>query len=387
MENQLITIKPIKKIKGFQDLKIKKEEITGILPHIASISPSRNLTLKESNILNKVIGSYEKVNSDLDLDKDEFVLQGHEINEFKSIKTQDRARYLIYRYKYNKYPELKIVDDFPPCIQIEPASICNYRCIMCYQIDKSFSNKSSGYMGYMNLDLYKNIIDQVEGKVEAITLASRGEPLLNKNFVDMLEYSSGKFLGFKINTNASLLSEKLCHTILSNLDIGTIVFSIDAADKTLYEKIRVNGDFDKVMRNISMFKEIKEKYYKSSNIVTRVSGVKLNDDQDIDEMEKVWLQYVDQTGFTNYTPWQSSYENSANDITSPCTELWRRMFVWQDGIVNPCDYDYKSTLSVGNSTESTISNLWNSDKYIALRDAHLQSKRSSKSPCNQCPMS
>jgi radical SAM protein with 4Fe4S-binding SPASM domain len=386
MENQLITIKPIKKTKGFQDLKIKKEDITGILPHIASISPSVNLTSKESNILNKVIGSYEKVNSDLDLDKDEFVLQGHEINEFKSIKTQDRARYLIYRYKYNKYPELKIVDDFPPCIQIEPASICNYRCIMCYQIDKSFSNKSNGYMGYMDLNLYKNIIDQIEGRVEAVTLASRGEPLLNKDFIKMLEYSSGKFLGFKINTNASLLSEKLSHAILSNLDVGTIVFSIDAADKALYEKIRVNGDFEKVMRNISMFKEIKEKYYKTSKIVTRVSGVKLNDDQDIHEMEKIWLQYVDQTGFTNYTPWQSSYENSANDITSPCTELWRRMFVWQDGIVNPCDYDYKSTLSVGEATETKISNLWNSDKYKELRNSHLELKRESKSPCNQCPM-
>ena len=386
MENQLIQIKPLMKTKGFQDLKIKKEDIAGILPHIASISPNSNLTINEKNILNKVIGSYEKVNLDIELNKDEFILKGHEINEFKSIKTQDHARYLIYRYKYNKYPELKIVDDYPPCIQIEPSSICNYRCIMCYQIDKSFSNKSTGYMGYMDLELYKNIIDQVDGKVEGITLASRGEPLLNKNFVKMLEYSSGKFLGFKINTNASLLTEKLSHTILSNLEIGTIVFSIDAADKALYEQIRINGDFEKVMRNISMFKEIKEKYYKTSNIVTRVSGVKINDDQDIDEMEKVWLQYVDQTGFTKYTPWQTSYENSTNNITSPCTELWRRTFVWQDGIVNPCDYDYKSTLSVGKATESSISSLWNSKKYKTLRESHLASKRTAKSPCNQCPM-
>jgi radical SAM protein with 4Fe4S-binding SPASM domain len=202
----------------------------------------------------------------------------------------------------------------------------------------------------------------------------------------MIEYSSGKFLGFKINTNASLLTEKLSHTILSNLEIGTIVISIDAADKTLYEKIRVNGDFEKVIKNISMFKEIKEKYYKNSNVVTRVSGVKLNEEQDIDEMESIWLNYVDQTGFTKYTPWQSSYENNTNDLNSPCTELWRRMFVWQDGIVNPCDYDYKSILTVGNATETSISNLWNSDKYSELRNSHLTSQRSCKSPCNKCPM-
>jgi radical SAM protein with 4Fe4S-binding SPASM domain len=386
MDHQLINIKPLNKTKGFQDLKIKKDDIARVYPNISSISPSRNLSSKESLILKKIIKSYEKVNSGIELDQADFVLSGHEINEFNSIKVQDYARYLIYRYKYNKYPELKIVDDFPPCIQIEPSSICNYRCVMCYQIDKSFSNKSTGYMGYMDLDIYKNIIDQIEGKVEAVTLASRGEPLLNKNFIKMLEYSSGKFLGFKINTNASLLTEKLSHTILSNLEIGTLVFSIDAADKKLYEKIRVNGDFDKVLRNISMFKEIKEKYYKDSNIVTRVSGVKINEDQDIEEMENVWLNYVDQTGFTKYTPWQSSYENNINDINSPCTELWRRMFVWQDGIVNPCDYDYKSTLSVGKVPETPISNLWNSNKYKELRESHSKLERSKKSPCNKCPM-
>ena len=386
MDKQLIEIKPILKTKGFQDLKIKKEDTAGIYPAIVSINQNSGLSNKESSILNKVLSSYEKVNSGLELNKDDYVLKGHEISEFKSIKRKNHARYLIYRYKYNKYPELKIIDDFPPCIQIEPSSICNYRCIMCYQIDRSFSNKSTGFMGYMDLDLYKNIIDQIEGNIEAVTMASRGEPLLNKNFVKMLEYASGKFLGFKINTNASLLSEELSHTILSNIDIGTIVFSIDAAEKNLYEKIRVNGDFEKVLRNICMFKEIKEKYYKSSNIITRVSGVKLNDDQDIDEMEKVWLQYVDQTGFTKYTPWESSYENLTNEITSPCTELWRRMFVWQDGVVNPCDYDYKSTLSVGKVNDSSISNLWKSNKYKSLRSSHLEKKRSTESPCNQCPM-
>jgi radical SAM protein with 4Fe4S-binding SPASM domain len=386
MEAQPIKIKPITKTKGFQDLKFKKEDNVGIYAYIAAINKNNSLSANENNLINKVLSSYDKVQAGLELNKDDFVLKGHEINDFKSIKIKDHARYLLYRYKYNKYPELKIVDDYPPCIQIEPSSICNYRCIMCYQVDRSFSNKSSGYMGYMDLDLYKNIIDQIEGKVEAVTLASRGEPTLNKDFVKMLEYSSGKFLGFKINTNASLLSEELSHAILSNIDIGTIVFSIDAADKNIYEKIRVNGVFEKVLKNIARFKEIKEKYYKSSNLVTRVSGVKLNDYQDIDSMEEIWLQYVDQTGFTNYTPWETSYENDTNKISLPCTDLWRRMFVWQDGVVNPCDYDYKSTLSIGKVTESSISNLWKSDEYKSLRSLHLEQKRSMKSPCNQCPM-
>ena len=49
-----------------------------------------------------------------------------------------------------------------------------------------------------------------------------------------------EFLGLKINTNASMLNEKLIHSILSS-NFSEIVFSVDAADKDAYEKIRING--------------------------------------------------------------------------------------------------------------------------------------------------
>jgi len=156
MEEQSIKIKPIRKTKGFQDLKFKKEDIDGIYTYIAAINNNNSLSANENNLINKVLSSYDKIQEGLELNKDDFVLKGHEISEFKSIKSKDHGRYLLYRYKYNKYPELKIVDDYPPCVQIETSSICNYRCIMCYQVDRSFSNKNSGYMGYMDLDLYKN---------------------------------------------------------------------------------------------------------------------------------------------------------------------------------------------------------------------------------------
>ena len=44
-----------------------------------------------------------------------------------------------------------------------------------------------------------------------------------------------------------------------------------------------------------------------------------------------------------------------------CSDLWRRMFVWFDGKVNPCDYDYKSLLSNWNAHALSISEIWNSD--------------------------
>lgn len=387
----IINLKPQLRTKGFKNENFylnKKYSNSDKLIHkkikevIKNIS---NYNLKEKNIeiLKKIDNSYSNLFNNKLLKDDEFILSKHEIEEANRLDQKEYARYFIYRYKFNIYPKLKIIDDFPPCVQIEPTSICNYRCVMCYQADRTFSQKSNGYMGHMDLDFFKNLIDQLENNVEAITFASRGEPTLNKNFEKMLDYCSGKFLGLKMNTNASILNEKMIHSILSS-DIQTIVFSIDSADKENYEKIRVNGNFDKVINNLKNFSKIKDTHYKDSNKIIRISGVKINSKQSIDEMKKQWSEIADIVAFTNYNPWESAYDNKINDIISPCTELWSRIFIWWDGKVNPCDYDYKSVLSKWNAKENSISDIWNSEYYNYLRYVHLNNLRKKINPCNRC---
>ena len=104
----------------------------------------------------------------------------------------------------------------------------------------------------------------------------------------------------------------------------------------------------------------------------------------MDEMVNLWKPYADLVAFTNYSPWVSSYDNPANEIETPCTELWRRIFVWWDGRVNPCDYDYKSLLSDWDMKDNSISEIWNSDSYNNMREMHLNSKRSNLNPCRSC---
>ena len=61
------------------------------------------------------------------------------------------------------------------------------------------------------------------------------------------------------------------------------------------------------------------------------------------------------------------------------------MFVWYDGKVNPCDTDYKSTLSFSNLDEkNTVSKIWKSEEYNSLREKHLSEKRSEIEPCRRC---
>ena len=126
-------------------------------------------------------------------------MTGQDILKISKVKDDnDLARFLLYRYKYSLNPILFKIDKYPPNIQIEPTSICNFRCVMCYQADKSFSGKSNGHMGHMDLELYKKIIDEIDGNIEAVTLASRGEPTLNPKIIEMVQYSKDKFLGLKL---------------------------------------------------------------------------------------------------------------------------------------------------------------------------------------------
>ena len=169
---------------------------------------------------------------------------------------KDILRYLIHRYRYEIYPQKKVIDSFPPYLQIEPSSICNYRCVFCFMTDKTLTDKKNGFMGTMNLDLFKKVIDSAEGNVEFISLASRGEPLANKEIDKMLNYTVGKFLNLKINTNASLINEKKVHAILSG-GVKTLVISADAADEEKYKKLRVNGNLHRVLKNLELFNNIK----------------------------------------------------------------------------------------------------------------------------------
>jgi len=375
-----------KKHDSFFALKHRKnKKINSILNRIVKVSKDISTIEKLSSESQKV---FTQVTTDLLDDvkthsNNKFNLKSNVIAEIDTITDSNLPRYLVHRYRYEIFPQTKTIDNFPPYLQIEPTSICNYRCVFCFETDATFTKKKNGYMGEMTLDLFKKVIDQAEGNIEFISLASRGEPLACSDIIKMLEYTNGKFLNLKLNTNASLLDEKKCHAILSG-GVKTIVFSADAATEPLYSQLRVNGSLSKVLKNIENFKKIKETKYPNNPIISRISGVKFNNEQNFNSMEKVWGDLVDQVAFVNYNPWENSYNKAPNNIIDPCSDLWRRMFVWWDGKINPCDVDYKSHLSVGNFYKNNIQELWNSEKYGLLRETHLNKKRQKISPCSSC---
>ena len=363
------------------------KSVRDVLPRLRQLSKNLNtlkLTSYQKDILGLALG--EILNKALMQNESPlFCLHSFNIAEIEKLTEDELPRFLFYRYRYETFPQRLKIDSFPPCLQIEPTSICNYRCLFCYQVDEEFTRKTNGMMGMMPLNLFKRIIDQTEGQCEAVTLASRGEPLICPDIEAMLRYMGGKFLALKLNTNAWFLDEKLCHVILES-GVNTVVFSADAASEPAYSKLRVNGNLKRVHANIKRFQSIREHNYPESRTITRVSGVNVPGVDSLQNMKKFWGELVDQVAFVEYNPWENSYGKSINEISDPCSDLWRRMFIWWDGKVNPCDVDFKSHLCIGNVSSENLDGLWQSEKYMALRENHVAAKRSHCEPCNRCTL-
>ena len=332
------------------------------------------------------MASNDQVTSVVTTHTENFELTLQELHWLDKHDETDWVDYLVHRYKFRTFPKLQKVANFPPYLLIEPTSICNLRCVMCFQIDETFTRDKS-MMGLMSWELFTSVVDQAaENGCDAITMASRGEPTLHKRFGEMLHYIRKKgFLDTKINTNATLLNEALIRDILGS-EVANVTFSVDAITAESYEKIRVRGKFDQVLDNIKLFNKIRAEDFPNSKTTTRISGVAVDPNQNPEEMEQFWSDLVDEVVIVPSLPRWDSYNNPRFMRNEACEILYSRMYVWWDGTCNPCDFDYKSLLTVGNANTQSLVDIWKSEKYTRFRTLHENMRRSELNPCDRCPL-
>ena len=328
--------------------------------------------------IEKAIVNSPKFNELLDFTNN---LSDQEIYWLKKNPRDIWTEYINYRFRFKFNKKHRIVSEVPIYLLIEPTSVCNLTCPMCFQDDESFRTKS--YMGMMSLDLFKKAITEAqEIGVNAITLASRGEPTLHPQLPEMLEFMKGKFLDIKLNTNGTKLNEKISRSIIEN-GVNEIVFSIYSSNKEIFEQLRYGAKFENVLENVKTFVRIRDEY-ESSKTLMRISGVKILKEQDWENFVEFWGPFFDQAGWVPAENRWDTYNNKKSSLTTPCGYLWERMYLWQDGKVNPCDVDYKSILSPGKFPEKSLLELWNSQKYNETRNKHLALLRTDISPCDRC---
>jgi len=249
---------------------------------------------------------------------------------------------------------------------------------------------------HMDWNLFEKIILEAE-KYQCPSLNPQGinEPLLINNFEDYVKFASQHgFVDIMINTNATLLSEDRAKKLLDS-GLTRIRFSLDAATKETYEKIRIGANYDKVMKNIETFLKIRE----SGNYELPVVGVNFcnmkTNEGEKDQFIEMWKDKVDFVAiqeFTppeldgNYTHFHPSNSRYRDDMENGfnCQQPWQRLFIHNTGEVSPCCTFFSSELSVGNVKNDSLYDLWNGVSMTSLRKLHKDGKYAENEWCKKC---
>jgi radical SAM protein with 4Fe4S-binding SPASM domain len=271
----------------------------------------------------------------------------------------------------------------PLSLAIESTAKCNLFCPMCPRETFYFPPKD------MEMPVFQKIIDESKDFLEFAVPYGAGEPLLNPEIYDMLAYCKSAGVPAGISTNATVLTEAASRRLIkSGLDY--IIFAFDGATKETYELYRKGADFEKVRNNILTFLRVKKEM--GSRIFCIVQVVRLKENQhEIPELIRMWR--IDGVDEVRVKKDEVHIEGSAipGDAVSrpplrhPCYLLWRGpMYVHYDGTVFPCCYIYPEE-PLGSIRKNSMAEIWNSDKMVRLREAHVRGELGPYKVCQNCP--
>jgi radical SAM protein with 4Fe4S-binding SPASM domain len=138
-----------------------------------------------------------------------------------------------------------VIEAKPACISYTPSQECNYRCTFCYQdYDHSLKLRDVERTDRELMELVPTLVQIVAGGGEPFLL-----PIWRK-FVEEFRTETNPVLIFSTTTNASLLTQRLVDKLQSQFPAVSINVSIDATHKDLFEKVRLQSNWDKVYDNI-----------------------------------------------------------------------------------------------------------------------------------------
>lgn len=144
----------------------------------------------------------------------------------------------------------------PFAVNIEPTSCCNFKCQYCiHSLGREEMDKLGHGAGYMNMDTYELLLDQLAEfpeKIKSVTFGGMGEPLLHPALPQMVSMLKERNITDRIHiiTNGSMLNETLS---LQLIEAGTSSMKISLQGIRAEEYLDIAGykaDFEKLKANI-----------------------------------------------------------------------------------------------------------------------------------------
>ncbi len=301
----------------------------------------------------------------------------HRLNKWLP-KTRNRLS-LLKAYVSGK----SYVPGGPLTLTIESTAKCNLACPMCLRQRIYFPPRN------MEFSLFRKIIDEGKDSLEFAVPYGVGEPLLNPEIFDMIGYCTKLGIATGISTNATVLSEEYSRRLIeSGLDYLT--FAFEGTRREVFETYRKGADFDRVRENILTFLRVKKALRSKIFCIVQMVALKENRKEGR-ALSRMWKL----EGISNVRIKKDEVHNEGSAIPGdnltrpprrhPCYQLWRGpMYIHYDGTTFPCCYTYPEE-PLGNLRRSTLGQIWNSERIVRMREAHIHGDLREYRACQNCP--
>jgi mycofactocin radical SAM maturase len=158
--------------------------------------------------------------------------------------------------------QLKAGLDAPICLTWELTYACNLQCIHCLS--------SSGQRDPRELSTAeaKQVLDELRDLQVFYINIGGGEPMVRRDFFELVEYSVGNGIGVKFSTNGAFIDAEKARR-LASMDYLDIQISLDGVDAATNDAVRGAGSFDMAMRAMQHLADADFGPFKISVVVTR----------------------------------------------------------------------------------------------------------------------
>lgn len=277
---------------------------------------------------------------------------------------------------------------FPKVVLIDTVSYCNLACSMCVHPEMTREK------GIMSWELFTKIIDEIayEDKDVRTWMVFFGEPFILKNrnpsIFDMIRYAKDKGLTDVVtNTNANLMDEEASRKLIDS-GLDAIYIGIDAFTQDTYSKVRVKGDYDTVVKNVTYLLNLK-KQAKTDKPQVFVQFVEMNiNSQEKDAFIDFWTKQGASVKIRPKVSWAGLIDAPnlvlGDDDRWPCYWAMQTMSISDTGKVVTCAVDLDARFIAGDAIQNSLKEVWNG-KLKELRMLH-QEKRFGELPdiCRCC---
>lgn len=241
-----------------------------------------------------------------------------------------------------------IAPELPDQINLANDESCNLSCPSC-RTHKINHSKGPDYERRKELNdrIVQTFLTEPTDRAFTIYCTGSGDPFASKIFREMLTNIDGSLfpnLEIGLNSNGVMFTPKIWHQLHKiHANIGHTRISLDAGSKQVYEKVRLGGDWDLLMKNCSFLNEqvgINDKFTLNFDFVVQWANYK-----DIPKYVELCLTKFPNLNTINFGLINDWFTWSSNEYEKQC--------IWKN--THPEYYDFLNILKDPILSEAKVS--------------------------------